>query len=180
MLKQAVIRANGFTLTPLAEGDMQLFVSLHTNPDVMKLIGPCLSVEKAAQLFVHTLQAKTDRTYYYWRLENALSQQVGVVALMRQPGDMVEMGMVLLPEFMAKGYSVPVLAALIEFGCHVWRVAGILAKHRPDNLAAPRLLRRLSFEFGHNDGEFWHWQLPKPQWRQLSGQAPYHNIEWEI
>lgn len=139
----------------------------------MQYIAPPLGIETADLLFQQALKPKLGSDYYYWSVSGADGAVLGIAALITQQPGSAEFGLMLLPEYCFKGYSVPVLSGLINFGFHQWKLDKVVAKHQSNNLAAPGLLRRLSVQRVKEDGEYWFWQLDRKYWATLNKQPPY-------
>lgn len=174
---QQVITKDGFTLKPLAVEDRQLYVRLYTDPDVMKWIGPPVTEQRANFLFQQALTSEKCSTYYYWVVFNAAGDKAGLTAFIMQSQTVAEFGLMLLPEFCFKGYSVPVLSGLINFGFGHWQLTQVVARHQSNNLAAPALLKRLRVQKVSDDADYWFWQLEQSQWAELNTQPPYLKSE---
>lgn len=172
-LEQRSIRHQGFELTPLDSGDRTLFIGLFNDPMVMQYIGTPLTDKKATRLFQQALTPKSDSVYYYWSVSVADGTKVGIAALITQQQGVAEFGLMLSPEFCFKGYSVPILSGLINFGFRQWRLDTVVAKHQINHLASARLLRRLSVQRVSSDGEYWYWQLDRNYWVELNQRSPY-------
>lgn len=172
-LLQQRISHNGFGLTPLALDDRQLYIQLFTDPDVMRLIAPPLSEGKASFLFQRALNNEICSTYYYWVVRNSDGDKVGLAAFILQPEKVAEFGLMLLPEFCFKGYSVPILSGLINFGFRQWQLDKVFAKHQSNNLAASGLLKRLKMFRVSGKGDYWFWQLEQNRWAELNLQPPF-------
>ncbi|WP_337840835.1 GNAT family N-acetyltransferase [Rheinheimera sp.] len=168
---QQQIRHAGLCLTPLCQDDNELFIELFTNTDVMKHIAPVMTQFEADELFKKALRC--DSSAYYWSVSSDNDSGMGITALISTADDRAEFGLMLLPEYCNKGYSVPVGAALINFGFSVWGLEGVDVKHRISNKAVPAFLTRLHIEYSNEQNGFGYWIMRRSRWQQYSAIYPY-------
>lgn len=175
-LEQQVFTHNGFELAPFTPDDLQLYIRLVSDPEVMQHIGPTISEQKAELFFQEILEHKIQQNYYYWSVRNSSGNKVGLAALISEETGVAEFGLMLLPEYCFKGYSVPVLSGLINFGFRQWNLNKVTAKHQSSNLAAPGLLKRLSVKWVSTDDGYWFWQLERADWLELKLKPLYSYV----
>jgi RimJ/RimL family protein N-acetyltransferase len=175
-LKQQVLTHNGFELVPFMPDDLQLYIRLVSDPVVMQHIGPAISEQDAERFFREILEHKIQQNYYYWSVRNSSGNKVGLAALITEEAGVAEFGLMLLPEYCFQGYSVPILAGLINFAFMQWHLNKVTAKHQIGNVAAPGLLKRLSVKQVSIEDVYWFWQLDRADWLELKLKPPYINF----
>lgn len=177
--EQRPIKHQGFELLPLSSNDRQLYCCLFTDPFVMQYIAMPLAEDRANLLFGQALKPKPESKYYYWTVCSADGTQLGIAAFVMQEQGVAEFGLMLLPEFCFKGYSVPILSGLINYGFTEWRLDAVVAKHQDNNRAAPGLLRRLKVQKLRHEAGYCFWQLERKYWVDLRRQPPYLTLDGE-
>jgi RimJ/RimL family protein N-acetyltransferase len=151
-----------------------LFVELFSNKKIMRQIGDPLSPEVAVRTFAKALNNDVEtRRHYYWVIENALGAEAGIAALILQPDNAAEVGVMLLPKFSRQGLAHLASASLIEYTFRFWQTDTVLISHKATNLPVPLILASLFMQCVEQGEELWHWQLTGQQWQQLTGLAPY-------
>ncbi|WP_337878688.1 GNAT family N-acetyltransferase [Rheinheimera sp.] len=171
-MQQQPIEHLGFRLAPLTRADESLFIALFSCAEVMQQIGPVLTEADALALLEKVLAAGR-QGYLYWVVWNPQGQQVGLAALTLVPPASAEFGLMLFPEFFFKGYSVPVLSGLINYGFNQLGLEAVVAKHQISTAAAPGLLKRLFIRYQFSRDGYMHWCLSRAQWQELTQQPPY-------
>lgn len=137
----------------LCEDDLDLYLALYTDPEVMRHIGPVLVREEVEAVFRLSLghNRRQGVRALYWRVFDRTSGiSIGLASLVRDAtnGVSAEVGLMLPPDRRKAGIGQQCLSAMIG-GCFsgAWAhgVSEVSARHRESNLAARRLVESLDF-----------------------------------
>lgn len=154
-----------FSLVPLAKGHEELLVELYTDAKVMAKIAPPYSREKAEAAFEQLSNPEAKNPSYLWVITQTKSPTIylGVAAL--QCAELgAELGIMLLPPWCNKGFSVAVLAGVLDYAFNAWPLERVWAKHQISNEAVVCILTSLFFECLSTENGLLHWELRKEHW----------------
>lgn len=143
----------------LCEDDLDLYLALYTDPEVMRYIGPVLGREEVERQFRKAIALNSDNgaRIRFWAgcsLEGASGAPLGLLsAVWNMPARAVEIGVMLLGSVRLRGYGSALLHGLIE---HVLAdtaadVDVVIAKHLSSNVAAEKLFASLGFSTSMNE-----------------------------
>lgn len=146
--ESATIETPRLHLRPLASGDAHLYVSLYTDPVVMRHVAPALDVPTALRSFAVACRPQAGRGMKrrYWAMNGRESgEPVGLVGLMHD-GDDLELGILLLPGQQRRGLAADAVAALSGLVFGSMPASRLVARHLPENRAAARLFANAGFK----------------------------------
>ena len=138
----------------LCEDDLDLYLALYTDPEVMRHIGPLLGREEATSQFrkAIVLTVEDPARVRYWaayRTEDACEAPLGLLSAARNGSRTrtIEIGIMLLGREQRRGYGSALLSWLIRyvFTSDVVDVDVVIAKHLWSNVAAGKLFAGLGF-----------------------------------
>lgn len=157
----------------MCEDDLDLYLALYTDPEVMRYIGPVMGREEVARTFSKALghNRRSGIRALYWRVfDRSSDMSIGLASLVRDAvhGVSAEVGLMLLPDCRNAGIGQHCLSAMIG-GClsGTWRlgVSEISARHAEENLAARRLVESLDFTpAGSSPGRIVTWRMCHGAW----------------
>jgi RimJ/RimL family protein N-acetyltransferase len=157
----------------LCEDDLDLYLALYTDPEVMRYIGPVMEREKAEDLFRlslrHTRQMGVRALY--WRVFSPSSgASIGLASLVRDAvhGASAEVGLMLPADERSAGIGQHCLSAMIGSclsGLWPLGISEVCARHDEANVAARRLVESLDFTFvGSNPDRILSWRMSHGSW----------------
>lgn len=136
-----------YCVRPLTEQDRGLFVSIHTDADVMRHVGPAMAPAGAEAVFMRALSLTRDRdrpgAYWVVRARNG-DRAVGLLGLVPE-GSVGRVGALLLKEWQGRGVAAQVIP---ELGRQVARNSGLerlCIEYRQCHSQAPGLMRKLGY-----------------------------------
>lgn len=140
---------------PVDARDHALYRALYTSPEVMAHIGPVMTAEQAdrelARAISHNERLLARICARYWSLSDiAGAVSIGIGALVRENGNpsVMEVGIMLLPEYQRAGLGKEIFGQLVACAVSVpWPqpVLGLFARHARDNAHAGRLPESCGF-----------------------------------
>lgn len=144
-----VITTSRLFIRPLAEQDVQLYLGLYTNTEIMAFVGQPLLPAKAINSFQIALGLNA--TTPFKRLFLAIvdqGQSAGMCAINQWSSEtaQVEVGIMLLQPWQGKGYATEALAALIQRVQQQFAGAVIKGDLNPENKAAVQLVLKIGFQ----------------------------------
>ncbi|MBL8260989.1 MAG: GNAT family N-acetyltransferase [Xanthomonadaceae bacterium] len=162
----------------LCEDDLDLYMALYTDPDVMRYIGPVMGREEVVSQFQRVLDQNTSSSARakYWRIScRSTNDSFGMAALVRDKliHARFEMGLMLLPGCQSSGIGSPVLLRIVD--CALlgqWSLGAveITTRHLHENEGGRGVMRSLGFdEFDVCMAGFQGWRMTAEKWREKSG-----------
>lgn len=138
----------------LCEDDLDLYLALYTDPEVMLHIGPVLGREEVEAVFSRVLNEnrRPDTKGRYWALKHRRTGRwLGQAALIRDAAvkTRAEVGVMLLPHAQNAGVGLQTLHALVGLvvsGDVISGVCELVARHSPMNDGAERLVKHIGFQ----------------------------------
>jgi ribosomal-protein-alanine N-acetyltransferase len=138
----------------LCEDDLDLYLALYTDPEVMRYIGPVLGREEVEAVFSRVLNEnrRLDTKGRYWALKHRRTGQwLGQAALIRDAvvTARAEVGVMLLPLAQNAGIGLQTLHALVGLvasGDVISGVDELVARHSRMNDGAERLVKHIGFQ----------------------------------
>ncbi|KAF1720876.1 GNAT family N-acetyltransferase [Pseudoxanthomonas wuyuanensis] len=154
---------------PLGTGDQALYCRLYTHHDVMKHVGQPLTYEAARAGFAHVCRSNEQGDFLHrcWVIsERGTGLEAGIVAVTRH-GEKAEFGMLLLPQWQAKGIGKEVVPLLMDYVFRTSEISEMFNCHRLENTGVVRVMQALQFEAMETTarGEGWGgWRRTRSQW----------------
>lgn len=138
----------------LCEDDLDLYLALYTDPEVMRYIGPVMGREEAGAVFSRVLNEnrRSDAKGRYWALKHRRTGQwLGQAALVRDAAvtARAEVGIMLLPLAQNAGIGLQTLQALVGLAASGDVISGVdelVARHSRMNDGAERLVKHIGFQ----------------------------------
>lgn len=138
----------------LCEDDLDLYLALYTDPDVMRYVGETMSRERAMNAFAKVLRLNADPAVgaRYWRLvHRRTGAALGLASLVRDfaSRERAELGMMLLPASQRTGTGFQALHAILRgIFAPPWGlgISELVTRHDARNTGANRLAEYLGFE----------------------------------
>lgn len=160
----------------LCEDDLDLYLALYSDPEVMRYIGPVMGRAEATAQFRKALNLNLEETrrVRYWAAyaaEDAVVSPLGIMSAARSgPGrSPVEIGIMLLPRMQRSGLGRLLLSDLIDaiFDDANFGVDVVTARHLSQNAAARELFSCVGFStFLGEDSRIEMRMLTSQQWRR--------------
>lgn len=159
----------------LCEGDLDLYLALYTDPEVMRYIGPVMGREEATQIFRKALghNVNPGARARYWHISSrATGSEFGMAALVRDilVPTRYEMGLMLLPQYQNTGVGSPALACIVDGALSGdWRLEAeeITTRHLDEHAGGKGIMRSLGFDmFDLGVSGFQGWRMTAKSWRQ--------------
>lgn len=167
LLKKFEVRDLRFRF--IDEGDKSFFVSLYTNPEVMRYICPPFSEEEAVELFKVKIseQVKGKKDRYIWFVENAVDP-IGFVG-MTKVDSLWEIGAVLSLPSLGKGYGTKIMSGLLTNVFDHYSAQRILGIIPAINIPCQKSVQKLGFEYAGNieDQHNQIWYLERVKFREV-------------
>lgn len=151
----------------LCEDDLDLYLALYTDPEVMRYVGNVLPVDAIRELFdkvVISNRRETAAGRYWGITHRRMGAWLGQASLIRNGADpaCAEIGIMLLPSAQHGGVGLQVLQALVDMALegHVWPgLRELVTRNAADNLSAGRLVAHVGFRPCDASSEFVCWRL---------------------
>jgi len=167
--QDACLDSDRFRLSLLDAADEPLYARIYTDPAMMENVGPIQSGEEAKQGFdrLCSLNGCRPFRYLYWKIAcKSSGSTVGIAALMKNKGaDAAELGMMVLPEWQARGVAKELVPLLVEHRLKHCQVGNVVTRHLPSNLAGAQVMQGLGFSrvWGEDSPDWIRWEyLPVP------------------
>jgi len=150
MSELPTFQSHRFVMTPLSEGDCDLFSSLYSSQKVMQNVGGAFEEQTLLRRFKKLLEtmASEKPLQWYWAIRcKKTKETAGVSGLSRmvEIPHQAELGIVLSPVMQNCGVAQEVLPFLISYGFQSLAMTGIVACHHPSHVAVPCVLKHLGF-----------------------------------
>lgn len=163
-------------LRTLEQEDQRLYVSLYTDPELMRHVGEPLSAEAAARACGNALRQmrRAPPAAWYW-VVRAERSDAGLLAMAFDHDEAsAELGMLLGPALHGRGYATEAVAGLVE-RAFAWPHRRCLrVRHLIGHPAVPAVLRRLGFAPEEPRAGLACWRLDRDGRRpDARGQAPF-------
>ena len=131
-------------MRPLGEGDEELFCRLYTDPETMRFIGPPMTPERAARSFrkaLNMLRKQPIEWVFVVVVDKSTGNRLGICGIpaFSDTAQRLEVGMMLLAEARARGFSEEGLAGLIDHLFSILPVEEVWVEYSPEHTAAERL-----------------------------------------
>lgn len=167
----------------LREDDLDLYVALYTDPEVMRYIGPVMGREEATAQFRKAIALNEEKggRVRYWIgcfIEVSRITPVGILSAVWSEPHLrsVEVGIMLSGRMRRRGHGKALLSALIQylFADVARGVDEVQARHLARNDAARGLFTSLGFSDSANGDLAVHVRVLAPdQWRQNVAMPQY-------
>ena len=153
-------------LDPLSEIDLDLFISIYTDPEVMKNIGPAFSKDGTLQLFKNAT-VKNDKNLFYVIRNSQNKNPLGIIGLIRNQKHKLslELGVMILKNYHCKGYAYKATNILMQHAFDHLNAQSIVVYCNRLNIAANKISKALGF-------------IDKGIIREKKSKSK--NIKWEI
>lgn len=159
----------------LASEDRELYVRLYVDPKVMAHIATPMDSAAAETAFARTCRANANPAARSrcWRLTHRQTREaLGLAAFMRSAREPLraEVGIMLLPEWHARGVALSALRGLIDALLGDDWTLGIeelIGRHAPSNRGAEGLMRMVGFRRMPVAGGTTEWRLDRAQWQRM-------------
>jgi RimJ/RimL family protein N-acetyltransferase/predicted nucleotidyltransferase len=143
-LRGVLIETQRLVLRPIELADLDRFVSLHADREVMRFIGP-LDRATAQERLQHAEREWQERRYGMLAvIERATGHFLGRAGLKYWPQfDETELGWVLQRDVWGRGYATEAGSACIEWGFSEFPMPYLTAMVSPENVKSVRVVERL-------------------------------------
>lgn len=158
----------------LREDDLDLYLALYTDPEVMRYIGPVMEREAVAAVFRTSLghNRRLGARALYWRVFDRANAgaSLGLASLVRETthGAVADVGLMLPGEAQRSGLGQHCLSAMIGNALSGdWNldISEVTARHVVSHAAARRLVESLGFlGAGIDEAGFVAWRMPREAW----------------
>lgn len=160
----------------LCEDDLDLYLALYTDPEVMRYIGPVMGREAAEAQFRKSiiLNEESCGMVRYWAgcsVEESGVARMSILsaALTDQTPRSFEVGIMMLGSKWRMGYGNALLQGLVGclFNASRFNADVVMARHLAENTGAQSLFSRLGFSnLMHNDSKMKLCSMSSQQWLQ--------------
>lgn len=152
-------------LRTLRADDERLYMSLYTDPDVMRHVGEPLSDQAAARaldLVLRQMRQSPPAAWYWVVRMREEPAAIGLLAMVfDQDAGSAELGMLLGPAARGRGYATEAVGALVGHAL-AWPGRGCLrVRHLADHPCVPRVLDKLGFVPEGVRHGMAHWRLDR-------------------
>lgn len=157
----------------LCEDDLDLYLALYTDPEVMRYIGPVMGREAAEAQFRKAVghNANASPRARYWLVTcRATDSSLGMAALVRDVivQSRYEMGLMLLPEYQNTGVGFPVLSRIVDGALTgEWGLGAeeITTRHLEEHAGGRGIMKSLGFDIWDIDVVgFQGWRMEAEKW----------------
>jgi RimJ/RimL family protein N-acetyltransferase len=158
----------------LCEDDLDLYLALYTDPEVMRYIGPVLGREEVLAVFETSLghNRRLGARALYWRVFdlNDDDASIGLASLVRENshGVTADVGLMLSGDVQRSGLGQHCLSAMIGnclSGHWSLGISEVMARHAKLHVAARRLVESLGFVGEEPDAKgFVSWRMRHETW----------------
>ncbi|WP_018623308.1 GNAT family N-acetyltransferase [Kangiella aquimarina] len=153
----------------LEDVDKSFFVSLYSNPEVMRYICRPFSQEEAEELFEDKIseRAKDEKKRYIWFVENAI-EPLGFVGLTKVDS-LWEIGAVLSLPSIGKGYGTKIMSDLLTNVFDHYPLQKVLGTIPARNIPCQKSVLKLGFEYAGNtkDQHNQIWYLERAKFKKM-------------
>jgi [ribosomal protein S5]-alanine N-acetyltransferase len=135
-------------------GDFELAMALWGDPDVTGLFGGPFSEEWVRERLQREISNLKTHGFQYWPLFLLeTGEHVGCCGLKpySSTGPIFEMGFHLHKAHWGRGYGEEAARAVIGLAFNTLGASGLFAGHHPENHASRRLLKKLGFQYTHDE-----------------------------
>lgn len=151
----------------IREDDLDLYLALYSDPEVMRYVGPVLPPDRIRGLFdkVVASNRREAGSGRYWAITHLRTGAwLGQASLIRDPADAscAEVGIMLLSPGQHRGIGLQVLQALVDMAAEekVWSgLRALVARHAPGNDGAGRLVAHVGFRRCDSSSDLVCWRL---------------------
>jgi RimJ/RimL family protein N-acetyltransferase len=141
------IETDRLLLRPLTIADLEEFLALHAEPEVIATLGPCSRSTAVERLNNYELEWQERGYGLVALLERDTGRFVGRSGLKYWPQfDETEVGWVLHPDFWGRGFATEAGRACLDWGFRDLDVPYITAMIVPDNARSLRVAQRLGMK----------------------------------
>lgn len=139
-----------FYYDPVDKSDEAVFIALYLDPQVMQKIMPVMSSQQAAETFAKLFDNPLYQPATLWKIHcQSTNALIGVLGFMAQnkPSEAkrAEIGIMLKPDFGAKGVASESLLALLHYGFTALELKHVFAYFNHNNTPIERIANRLGF-----------------------------------
>lgn len=151
---QYFLRTERLRFRPWSEGDLGLAIGLWGDEEVTKLIGGPFSQEQVQERLTQEISNLSAYGVQYWPiflLSN--DEHLGCCGLRPYKVDqrVYEIGAHIRSAHWGHGYALEAARAVIDYAFDKLGATGLFAGHNPANEASRRLLRKLGFQYTHDE-----------------------------
>ena len=149
------LETKSLLIRPFIHEDLKMLAKLNSDLEVMKYISAQLTQSEVQQV-IDWFTYEWDRLGYGWfaifeKKSHKFVGQCGLQCLEGKADSIdTELAFVIAKEFWGKGYGTEASKAVLDFGFNQANLETIFAVTMPENVAAKKLLKKLGFEFKHN------------------------------
>lgn len=136
------------------EADLELAYTLWSNPEVTRWIGGPFNDELVKRRLYEEIELQERYGVQYWPTFLSNSQKfIGCAGLRpyRLEEGVYELGIHLLPEFWGRGLASEAAESAIRHALQQLNASAIFAGHHPENRRSAGLIRRLGFQYTHDE-----------------------------
>ncbi|GAB6107839.1 GNAT family N-acetyltransferase [Fusibacter bizertensis] len=131
-------------LSPMSEGDAELYYRLRTDPEVRLYLGGPVNEASLATGFKSALEGEAR---IYTISEKSTLRKMGLITFdTYYDGSSLEVSYEFLPEFWGNGYAFETVKMALNHEYDIWGQKMIVAETQSRNLTSRKLLERLGFK----------------------------------
>lgn len=136
--------------------DIDLAIDLWGDPEVTRFIvamGRMTDDEVKVRLLQEIDNQEKYRVQYWPCFSRSDEMFIGCCGI--RPYDpstnIYEIGFHILRQYWGKGFAVEAAKGVMKYAFNKLSVAGLFAGHHPDNIVSPHVLKKLGFQYTHNE-----------------------------
>jgi ribosomal-protein-alanine N-acetyltransferase len=136
------------------EDDFPLAMTLWGDPRVSAWIGGPFTEEEVRARLAREIETQLAHKVQYWSVFLLQDGELAGCAGLRPYGEdrqVLELGFHFRPAYWGQGLAQEAARAVIAFAFETLAVKALFAGHHPENAASERLLRKLGFQYTHQE-----------------------------
>jgi [ribosomal protein S5]-alanine N-acetyltransferase len=136
------------------EDDFPLAMTLWGDPRVSAWIGGPFAEKGVRARLTREIETQLARKVQYWPVFLLQDEELAGCAGLRPYGNderILELGFHFRPQYWGQGLAQEAAKAVIAFAFDTVAVRALFAGHHPENAASERLLRKLGFQYTHQE-----------------------------
>ena len=134
--------------------DLPLVMALWADPEVTRLFGGPFSDEAARERLAREIDSMHTHKFQYWPVFLLVDQDFAGCCGLRpyKPTERIyELGFHFRPLYWGKGLATEAAQAVISHAVDTLGAKGLFAGHHPENSASRHVLKKLGFEYTHDE-----------------------------